>query len=237
VFNDNGNSVRGDLAAVINAILLDDEARMGHQTIATFGKLKEPLLRLTHVYRAFDLQANIKEGSFWEHNSCGRGEYPTYVIGDSWSDLSKLQNEIGQAVTHAPSVFNFYRPDYSPANLSSHDSLVAPEFQLATENFVVNITNLLNYTLFWAKPTSGINEAGYSWLDLSPAAARANDADELLDYLERIFLHSAMSDQLRIIIKQHLADPGFQYHDDIALDKARDAIALILVSPEYLIQR
>ncbi|MEE9425493.1 MAG: DUF1800 domain-containing protein [Methylococcales bacterium] len=236
-FNNNGNGIRGDLAAVVNAILLDDEARNGHKKIAYFGKLKEPLLRLTHFFRAFDLQPNIKEGSFWEHVSCGRGEYPAYVIGHTWSNLPKLGKEIGQAVLRAPSVFNFYRPDYTPSGMPGKNTLVAPEFQLATENFVINTTNLLNYSIYWAKPTAGVNDEGHSWLDFSQVSPLANNADNLLNHLSRVLLSDTMSDQLRTIIKRHLADPGFQHHDNIKLDKTRDAIALILVSPEYLIQQ
>ena len=237
VFNDNGNAVRGDLGAVITAILLDDEARNGHKTLPAFGKLREPLLRLTHAYRAFELQPNKQEGSFWEHESCGRGEYPAYVMGNSWSHLASLEVEIGQANLRSPSVFNFYRPDYVPAGLAADNSLVAPEFQLASENFVVNTANLINYTLFWAKPVTGVNNPGYSWLDLSKVTALANNSDTLLNFLNRVLLNGKMSDQLRNIIKQHLADPGFQYHDEVELDKAKDAIALILISPEYLIQQ
>ena len=237
VFNNDGNGVRGNLAAVISAILLDDEARNGHNTNSSFGKLKEPLLRLSHFFRAFDLQPNTKEGSFWEHQSCGRGEYPAYVIGDSWSYLPSLGNEIGQAVLQASSVFNFYRPDYTPPGMSGKNGLIAPEFQLATENFVINTTNLINCSIYWAKPTSGVNNEGYSWLDFSQVSALAANADDLLDYLNRVLLNGSMSDQLRSIIKRHLADPGFKYHDNIQLDKASDAIALILISPEYLIQQ
>ncbi len=237
VFNDNGSGVRGDLAAVISAILLDTEARNGHKTLPAFGKLKEPLLRLTHLYRAFDLQPTRKEGSFWEHDSCGRGEYPAYVMGDSWSDLSSLGGEIGQAMLHAPSVFNFYRPDYSPAGLAGTNGLVAPEFQLATENFVVNTANLLNYTLFWAEPVTTVNEEGLSWLDFSQIRDLATNTENLLNYLDRVLLNGSMSGQLRAIIKQHLDNPDFQNHDDIQLDKIRDAIALIIISPEYLIQK
>jgi uncharacterized protein (DUF1800 family) len=234
VFNNNDNGVRGDLSSVVTAILLDEEARNGHQTIPTFGKLKEPLLRLSHLYRALDLKPNIKEGDFWGNRSCGRGEYPAYVMGHSWSHLANLETEIGQAVLRAPSVFNFYRPDYSPPGV---DDMAAPEFQLATENFVINIANLMNQGIYWAKPITGINQEGASWLDFSQVTALADNTDELLNYLSRILLNGAMSDQLRDIISRHLADPDFQYHNDSELDKARDAIVLILISPEYLIQK
>ena len=237
IFNNNGSGIRGDLTAVISAILLDDEARNGHNKIASFGKLKEPLLRLSHFFRAFDLQPNIKEGSFWRHRSCGRGEYTAYVMGNSWNRLSGLSSEIGQAVLRAPSVFNFYRPDYTPPDSTGKNALVAPEFQLATENFVINTANLINYSIYWAKPSTEVNDAGYSWLDFSQVIPLANNADNLLNYLNRVLLSGAMSDQLRAILKRHLADPFFQYHENIELDKARDAIALIMISPEYLIQQ
>jgi uncharacterized protein (DUF1800 family) len=234
VFNNNDNGVRGDLSSVVTAILLDEEARNGHQTIPAFGKLKEPLLRLSHLYRALDLRPSIREGSFWKQQSCGRGEYPVYVMGQSWSHLANLETEIGQAALRSPSVFNFYRPDYSPSGV---DDLVAPEFQLATENFIVNTANLMNHGIYWAKPLAGINQQGRSWLDFSHVAALADNTDDLLNHLSRVLLNGAMSDQLRGIISRHLADPDFQYHNDSELDKARDAIVLILISPEYLIQK
>ncbi|MEE9425664.1 MAG: DUF1800 domain-containing protein [Methylococcales bacterium] len=233
VFNDNGNGERGDLAAVVSAILLDSEARRSrHRTTAAFGKLREPLLRLSHVFRAFDLQPNIGEGSFWAHKSCGRDEYPIYVMGKSWRNLAKLGTEIGQAVLRAPSVFNFYQPDYKPPDISSEKVLHAPEFEIASENFTVNTANLINTSIYKAKPTSGVNVEGYSWLDFSQVTELANNTDDLLEHLDRVLLNGAMSRELRTILKQHLTD-----NNTSQLDKARDAIALILISPEYLIQQ
>lgn len=231
VFNDNGRGERGDLATVVSAILLDDEARSGHETIASFGKLREPLLRLSHVFRAFDLQPNIRTGSFWAHKSCGRDEYPAYVMGKSWGNLGKLATETGQSVLRAPSVFNFYRPDYRLPNNANENVLLAPEFQIATENFTVNTANLINFSIYSAKPPSGVNVEG-SWLDLSQVTPLAKNADELLEHLNRLLLSGEMSDQLHAIIKEHLTD-----NNTSQLDKTRDAIALILISPEYLIQK
>jgi uncharacterized protein (DUF1800 family) len=54
-FNDNGSGVRGDLKAVIKAILLDYEARsiVVANTEESFGKQREPVLRVTQFARAF----------------------------------------------------------------------------------------------------------------------------------------------------------------------------------------
>src|SRR5204862_892744 len=59
-FNDNGAGIRGDMQAVIKAILLDYEARGPAATIdPTFGKEREPLLRVTAVARAFPAPGDL----------------------------------------------------------------------------------------------------------------------------------------------------------------------------------
>lgn len=59
-FNDNGSGVRGDMKAVVKAILLDYEARSAtaRQSIG-YGKQREPVIRVTNVARAFPPQSNI----------------------------------------------------------------------------------------------------------------------------------------------------------------------------------
>ncbi|WP_082081319.1 DUF1800 domain-containing protein [Methylocucumis oryzae] len=90
-FNDNGDGVRGDMKAVIKAVLLDPEALGGVKVNKRFGKLREPLLVLTHLWRAFD--ASTAEGTLPYY-------YPDYTIG--------------QAPLSSPSVFNFFRPNFAP---------------------------------------------------------------------------------------------------------------------------
>ena len=95
VFNDNGSHVRGDMKAVIRAILLDGEARSA--TVAAgdaFGKLREPVAKFLHLHRAFNARTS---GGYY----------------DIW-DLSD-PDELGQAPLRAPSVFNFYGADFAPA--------------------------------------------------------------------------------------------------------------------------
>ncbi|XPF93628.1 DUF1800 family protein [Colwellia sp. RE-S-Sl-9] len=98
VFNDNGNNVKGDLAAVAKAILLDDEARNGHmgENALEFGKLREPLIMMTHFFRALDMYQNTDTPE---------------------SGFYKLENDLYQAPMMASSVFNFYHFDYSNPRL------------------------------------------------------------------------------------------------------------------------
>ena len=118
-FNDDGAGRRGNLGAVIRAILLDQEARDA-STAAAAGKLKEPLLRLTQLWRAYGVSS--ASGS----------------ISIRGSNLS-----FGQGPLQAPSVFNFYSPSYAPPGEIANQNLVAPELQIATEYLNTNVTNYL----------------------------------------------------------------------------------------------
>jgi len=90
-FNDNGAGIRGDMKTVIKAILMDKEARLGvTDGNLIFGKVKEPILRMTALWRAFDAKAT-------------NGQY-----------LFNAATHLGQGPLQSPSVFNFFSPFYSP---------------------------------------------------------------------------------------------------------------------------
>ncbi|MFQ6004945.1 MAG: DUF1800 family protein, partial [Woeseia sp.] len=90
VFNDNGSGVRGDLGAVVQAILMDDEARPD-TPMDLDGKLKEPILRLTQLWRAYEASSRS-------------GRYPFFGVFVVF----------GQGPLQSPSVFNFFSPFYAP---------------------------------------------------------------------------------------------------------------------------
>ena len=122
VFNDDGDGVRGDLAAVVQAILLDAEARDALAAAADdYGQLREPILRLTHVWRALEAE---------------------FDVGGTSDDFIFLGLQLGQSPYQAPSVFNFFRPDYQ-SNFIQSENLVAPVFQINTESNLVTYQNLL----------------------------------------------------------------------------------------------
>lgn len=237
IFNDNGSGVRGDLKAVVNTILLDDEALVANKP-DNFGKLREPLLRMSHLWRAFNMQASLKIGHYWEpEKTCGQGTYPSYVF---WDSLDSFKRQIGQGPLQAQSVFNFYRPDFSPNGLLNDNGLSAPEFQIINENTLVGTTNLFHLMIERFSDSEAFTPAleEKSKLDLAHVTSLAGDTDKLLDYLSLVLLNNEMTTELRTILVEHLNQSDV-YHDDQKgqLEKAREAILLIISSPEYLIQR
>ena len=127
-FNNDGTGRRGNLEAVVRAILLDTEARSTStgSSAAAAGKIKEPLLRLTQFWRAYS--ATSASGK----------------MGASRNFSGGTVNVLGQATGVSPSVFNFFSPDFAPIGEISDSGRVAPEMELATE--YLN-TQLINF--FW----------------------------------------------------------------------------------------
>src|SRR5215813_5101718 len=132
VFNNNGAGVRGDLGATVKSVLLDNEARdPAGLTSATFGKLREPVLRLANWMRAFGAtsqsQADPTQGG----------------AGFLMITLDDPGTRLGQSPMRAPTVFNFWRPGYVPPNtqIAAH-GFVAPEFQIVDE---VQVAGYLNF--------------------------------------------------------------------------------------------
>ncbi len=121
VFDDDGSGRRGNLGAVVRAVVLDDEAWQTNPP-ASFGKLREPVLRLTTIARALDVTTTV----------------------DPWiiSHVNSLATELAQEPYEAPSVFNFYRPGYVPPQTPLADGgLAAPEMQIANETTTIGWVN------------------------------------------------------------------------------------------------
>lgn len=128
-FNDNGRGVRGDMKAVIRAILLDPEARSGDdgsQPSNVRGKVREPMMRLIAMARAMEV-----------------GDPGTVVF--PIANLSRSTTGIGQAPLQSPSVFNFFRPGYvPPQSLLGQQGYVAPEFQIVRGPIIAASINKIN---------------------------------------------------------------------------------------------
>lgn len=126
-FNNNGQGVRGDMKAVVSAILLDPEAQqLAASEDANFGHLQEPILRYAGLLRAFKARSPI--GYYVEP-----GE--------------RLQELLRQHPLSSPSVFNFFLPDHQPIGPITDRGLVAPEFQITTSSSIVNTANFLDEVL------------------------------------------------------------------------------------------
>jgi uncharacterized protein (DUF1800 family) len=118
-FNNNGSGVRGDLKAVMKAILLDTEARdPANMESSTFGKLREPFLRVVNLARAFN--ASSPSGLF---------------VLDQFV-LDHMQDPM-----NSPSVFNYFLPNHSPPGPLSQQGYVAPEFQVLNATSAITGAN------------------------------------------------------------------------------------------------
>jgi uncharacterized protein (DUF1800 family) len=208
-FNDNGRGVRGDLAAVVTAILLDPEAR-GASTVST-GKLKEPLLRLTQLWRAYNGHA-------------ANGSYAAFANPSPF---------LGQGPLQAASVFNFFGPDYAPPGEIRSLGLVAPEIEIATEYQNTQLTNRLRTYAFRNSRTAGLNPEDIV-IDIDAEVAVANDANALATLVTDKLLAGQVSTTLRTEIVNLVGRYGTTAAD--APNRAAQAIYSVVTSPEYALQ-
>lgn len=132
----------GDMTAVIRAILLDEEAR--NPTVMSdsmLGKFKEPVLQLTAMLRLHQAYSSVVIGN----TGAGNVFSLNYQNAGSFEQGAMLLRmgsmDIGQEALMAPSVFNFYSPDFSPTGALSRNSLVAPELELVTETQIYTAFN------------------------------------------------------------------------------------------------
>jgi len=171
-----GTGRRGDLRATIAAILLDDEARdMAKITDPTFGKVREPVLRLGAWMRAFN--ARSTSGSF--------------LLGVTDDAATSL----GQSAMRAPSVFNFYRPGYVPPNTAiAAANLVAPEFQIIHE---VSVAGYANFMRSAVQSGVGSNSPRDIQADYSAELALADDPNKLIDRINLLLTYGTLSAETR----------------------------------------
>ncbi len=209
VFNDNGAGVRGDMAAVVKAILLDAEARPDPNS-DTDGKIKEPLLRLTQLFRAYDATSQS-------------GRYPlgfAYIV-------------FGQGPLQSPSVFNFFSPFYAPPGEISNSGLVAPELEISTEYLNTYVTNYFFLQTFGLNQTNQNLNPDDVYIDFSEEMLVAADVDALINMVAAKLLGGDISDTLRNEIAGMLA----LIPDTDTAIRAAEAIYFVTTSPEYAYQR
>lgn len=215
-FANNGNGVRGDMRAVIRAVLVDPEAIDN----GSAKKLREPVLRLTNWMRAFNAKA-----------ASGRFQL---------ASLDDPLNGLGQTPLRSPSVFNFFRPSYSPPNTTlSARGLVAPEMQITAEP---SVTGYLNYMQNIIPQGAGILHDIKG--DYSAELALAAQPAQLMDRINLLLTNGAMSSTLRNQIISALNSvtlPAATGNNAAQLTAARKnrvylAIYLTMASPEYLAQ-
>ena len=209
IWNDDGEGKRGNLAAVVRAVLLDPEA-LSADPPETFGKLREPVLRWTAVARMLDA-------------TCPGGKWALATLSDPSRGL-------GQQPYKAPSVFNFYRPGYVPPGTKLADrGLVSPEMQLVHASSAVGWVNWLSRTL--------LHPPGEIQFDFDDFLPLVEQPDKLADELERRLCPGRMTSRTRGAIVRSLptvrkSDPSFQ-----ARLKVMSAVILLVASTDFLYDR
>ncbi len=217
-FNNNGSGVRGDLGAVVRAILLDDEARNpSFLNDPRHGKLREPVIRHLNIARAFNISS--LDGRF---RNIGIQSLEIY----------------NQKPMQAPSVFNFYLQDHQPLGVLKDNGLVGPEFQITTATTSIKTLN------FWSSivpydvlidPTDESVTPSELTMDYSDEVTLADNPDALLDRLDILLTRGQMTPAARSIIRDALVAANNAEVDPE--DLVRFAVTLIVSSPDYAVLR
>lgn len=230
-FADNGAGVRGDMKAVVKAVLLHPEAR---QPSDSAGKLREPVLRLATVLRAFGYRSDT-------------GQYRVGVTDNPGTQL-------GQTPMRSPSVFNFYRPGYvPPGTQAAAAGLAVPEMQITHETTVSGYVNYMRDGLAQGigQYNGTVDGVAYNRRDLQPdfsaELALADQPAQLLDRLDAKLMAGAMPAALKAEIQDAIgtiAIPALNAGatNQAQVDAARRtrvnaAVLLTVASPEFQVQK
>jgi uncharacterized protein (DUF1800 family) len=225
-FNNNGQGVRGDMKAVIRAILLHPESR---QVSNSTGKVREPVLALSAYLRAFP---HTSDTGAWK-------------VGNT----DNASNSLGQTVLRSPSVFNFYRPGYvPPGSQSAAASLVAPEMQLLNETSASGWANFMrdNMSSGVGVFNGTVNGTAFNRRDLQRDWSLELELTTKPDRLAQRIVDKLLYGQAAPVLQQEIATAvaaitipttGTTAIATAKRNRLNAALLLTLASPDYLVQK
>jgi len=207
VFADNGHGERGDLTAVVRAILTDPEARGAPPATAVFGHLREPALFITSTLRSLGGQSDG-------------------VL------LRSASAAMGQPIFSPDTVFSFYPPSYQLPGTGTD----APEFGIDNAATALARANFINtvITQGGAKPDPTVTGSTGTQINLSPLASATSNRS-LIDQLNQTLMHGSLPSNACDIILQATNTASATSTDPLAA--ARTASYLFLTSPQYQVER
>ncbi len=251
VFNDNGQGVKGDLKAVVRAILLDEEARAEYSEESNFGKMKEPLLAYTQLLRSFDVSPYPSfDGSKFNLKDGADG-----MVTNAYLFSDDLKYGLGQAPTGAPTVFNYFSPDFVPNDpYFQENGLVTPEIEILSAQTITNMSNwflydtrrndrmaedMVNlYTISYDKEITLVLKAlNNNYENMADDSYKENAAAALIGYLDAKLVNNRLGDQRREIIKDHIMSTFYNKNNNGARLMVVDTINLITATSIYMVQR
>ena len=208
-----------NLGDVVKAILLDPEARIPPSLAGgdSYGKLREPILRLTAMWRAFNAQPQAPD---------------TY--GEIQMTAGSTQTSaFGQGPLESPTVFNFYQPDYQEPGPFADNDRYSPELQIVSEASVYSAANA--YYNFSARAYLGMTSppADRPLVDLSALTANANNPAAMVATIDSKLLYGTMSPNMRATLTSMVSNLS----GASAGEKAWSLLYLTLMSPEFATQR
>lgn len=217
VFNNNGFGVRGDLGAVVRAILMDPEARGDLKTDPKYGHLREPVLFMTNIMRTFNVRAASR-------------------VAGSVSDgyLNPQTSALSQSVWNPTTVFSYFPPDYTVA--ASNPVVLGPEFNIMTTTTSLRRANLVNTLAFSTIPingTSGPNGTAIDLSELQTLSSQDATGALLVDTLNQKMMHGAMSSQMRTSILTAVTTVA----SSNPTLRAQTAFYLVASSSQYQVER
>lgn len=252
VFNNNGSGVRGDMRAVITAVLTDVEAvtpASSTVTLTKFGKLREPVIRYAHILRAFNAT-----------KSNGRYEFH-YGQDDPEGGLA-------QAPLQSPTVFNYYNPEYSPPGYISAASAIGPEFEITTTTSIASAQNQFGgvvtgratnnklyrqggYVRLGDGCNDGTNAAICLLSNLEDLYSLQGDSVQLFNYINLVLLGGTLSDTVRgtlvtaldtsypvpTVPAANATTATIDTYQNRRADRVKGALWLAVHMPEFQIQR
>ena len=199
---------------VARAILLDPEARGDVKDPAAephYGKLREPVLFITNILRAF--------------NATSDGVLNSLTVAGSPIGAA----DMSQDVFNAPSVFSFYPPTARVPG----EGVLGPQFAIFSSLTSLRRANFVNRVIFSAIPPATPNRPTGTSIDLAEWEALADDPDQLIAALNGLLLHDTMSAEMRDAVT--VAVDSIPAADRRA--RVRTAIYLVATSPQYQVQR
>ncbi len=218
-FADNGSGLRGDLKAVVRAVLLDPEARsLAARDAPTFGRLAEPVVRFVQLHRAFGAK---KANGYYDLR--GGLNAPT---------------QLNQSPLFAPSVFNFYHPDYMPTGPLTQHGLVGPEFEITTSAAISGFAEFTKTDIIDGFEHGSRDPADRIVPDYTYYSALAGDPAALVAELDLVLTGGAMSDDAKLRIAGSIG--AIPMSGDVVAqgrERLRTALWLIANTPDYLVER
>jgi len=212
-FANNGSNIRGDMKAVITAIILDPEARGDVKTDPAYGHLREPVLFIDNLLRAFNATSDFN-------------------IAGSLRGSFSYTNDLDQDLFSPPTVFSYYAADYGLPGTN----LFGPEFGVLSTSTSLKRANFVD-TLFLANNGNGI-PAGVdrptgTQVNYASYQALAGNPQSLVDALDVFLLHSTMSATMKSSVVQTVTNVT---NGDAAI-RTRTAIYLIASSSQYQVEK